>query len=264
MRSGYLIGGIGAALIIIVAVQFWPEASTLDASEVPVAPEKVMSSTANPPTTGAQDELSTVHDQMTDLPPPVPLPPLSESDDFVRQQLSGWPLPSPWLAREDLLPRLSVVLLNASQGRLPRRQLGFLAPSGAYPVIREDEALFADPAGYARYTPYVDLLEQLPAAKAAQLLRQIEPLIVESLALLGERQSPSSLLLEAARSVQALPELAQPVLLVQPNVMYRYADPALEARSELDKQLLRMGPENVARLKSYAAEFIEVYQGQTD
>ncbi len=264
MRTGYLIGGIGVALIIILAVQFWPEAPITDVPDASVNPENVMPSTTNSPKISEQDNLSTAADQAADRPPAVPLPPLSESDEFVRQQLSDWSLPAAWLSREDLVPRLSVVMLNAAQGRLPRRQLGFLAPSGAYPVISEGDAFLADPAGYARYTPYLDLLEQLPAPRAAQLLRQIEPLVVEALALLGERQAPASLLQEAVADIQALPELDEPVLLVQPNVMYRYADPALESRSELDKQLLRMGPENVRRLKSYTAQLMQAYQGQTN
>ena len=264
MRTGYLMGGIGVALIIILAIQFWPEASTSDVPDAPVRPESVMPSIATSPATSVQDNLSTAADQAVDLPPAVPLPPLTESDDFVREQLSDWSLPAAWLAREDLVPRLSVVMLNAAQGRLPRRQLGFLAPSGAYPVISEGDAFFTDPAGYARYTPYLDLLEQLPASRAAQLLRQIEPLVIEALTSLGERQSPASLLQEAVAGIQALPELDEAVMLVQPNVMYRYADPALESRSELDKQLLRMGPENVRRLKSYTAQFMQAYQARTD
>ena len=41
------------------------------------------------------------------------------------------------------------------------------------------------------------------------------------------------------------------VELIQPKVFYEYADPALEGLSPLQKQALRMGPENVTRLKAY-------------
>jgi hypothetical protein len=41
------------------------------------------------------------------------------------------------------------------------------------------------------------------------------------------------------------------VELVQPNVMYEFANPELESLSPLQKQVLRMGPENVRRLQSY-------------
>jgi hypothetical protein len=39
-------------------------------------------------------------------------------------------------------------------------------------------------------------------------------------------------------------------VLVQPNVMYLYADPQLEALSPGQKTLIRMGPANEALLKA--------------
>ena len=39
--------------------------------------------------------------------------------------------------------------------------------------------------------------------------------------------------------------------LVQPKVLYEYADPALENLPPLEKQLLRLGPKNLKRLKTY-------------
>ena len=39
--------------------------------------------------------------------------------------------------------------------------------------------------------------------------------------------------------------------LVQPKVLFRYADSRLESLSGLQKQVLRMGPENTRRLKAY-------------
>jgi hypothetical protein len=40
------------------------------------------------------------------------------------------------------------------------------------------------------------------------------------------------------------------VALVQPNVMYLYADPALEGLSSGQKTLIRMGPTNEALIKA--------------
>jgi hypothetical protein len=46
-----------------------------------------------------------------------------------------------------------------------------------------------------------------------------------------------------------MPELAAPVKLLRPGVLYEFADPDLETRSAGEKILLRMGPENAARVK---------------
>ncbi len=52
----------------------------------------------------------------------------------------------------------------------------------------------------------------------------------------------------------ATPQPLGPIELVRPNVMYTYADPALEARPAGQKLLLRMGPENAALIKTKLTE----------
>ena len=266
MRTGFLLAGVGAALIIILGIQFWPF-SEEGAEDQPMPQDEMSTPAENLPAANATTQAPVVDngDARPDeaLPEPI-LPPLSESDAWVREALGEWSPPAEWLAREELISRLSVVLQNAAQGQLPRRQLSFLAPSEVFPVVKEGEVIFADPAGYARYTPYLDLLEKMPPARAAQLFNQMEPLVMEAFALLGERTPLQNTLQAAASQIEALPELNAPVMLVQPNVMYLYADPELESRSELDKQLLRMGPDNVRRFKAYVAEFMAFYSSQTN
>ena len=103
------------------------------------------------------------------------------------------------------------------------------------------------------------MLEGVPPAQLAQFLKLIEPLLQEALALLGDRRPPAELVLSAAARVEALPELIGPIELLQPNVVYTYADPALEQLPEFDKQLLRMGPDNLARLRAYLQAFKTFY-----
>ena len=52
----------------------------------------------------------------------------------------------------------------------------------------------------------------------------------------------------------ATPEVAGPLELVRPNVMYQFADPTLEARPAGQKLLLRMGPDNAAAVKAKLKE----------
>ena len=57
-------------------------------------------------------------------------------------------------------------------------------------------------------------------------------------------------LMEAIDDLLATPELDAPAKLLRPRVLYEFADPDLETRSAGQKILLRMGPENAARLKA--------------
>lgn len=194
-------------------------------------------------------------------PPEPALPMLDSSDDFVRTSvLEAGPELATWLGREELVRRFAVVVDNASRGDYPRRQLGFLAPTGTFPVRREagaegsdDEApLYLDPAGYARYDPFVGLATSVDPASAAALLIELSPLLVDALQELGLRgPNARSLLVNGIDQALATPVLEGEVELLQSNVLYEYADPALESLPPLQKQLLRMGPDNLDRLQVY-------------
>jgi hypothetical protein len=194
-------------------------------------------------------------------PPPMPaaepaivLPDLDASDAFLRERLAGFELPRNWLDREDLVRRLAVVIENAARGEYPRRQLGFLAPSGRFRVVEREGRLFVDPDNYARFDGYLDALEGLDPGTAADLLSLIEPLLAVAMGELGSDGSVSDQIDAAVAELMGVPDVVGEVELAQPKVLYEYADPALEALSPLQKQVLRMGPENAARLKRYVDE----------
>ena len=50
------------------------------------------------------------------------------------------------------------------------------------------------------------------------------------------------------------PDINEPIKLVQPKVMYEFADPVLEARSAGQKIMIRMGSENAAKVKAKLRE----------
>jgi hypothetical protein len=188
--------------------------------------------------------------------PMLVLPPLNQSDDFVRERIPE-AVPAPWREREDLLRRAAVVLENATRGEIPRRQLSFIAPDGSYPVRKVEvpgadrPRFFVDPAGFSRYDRYLDMLEALPPEDMALLLEDTAPLIGEALAELGTQVTVNEAILEAVDQMLAVPVLRGEVELVQPKVLFEYADPALEGLTDVQKQVLRMGPDNVERLQAY-------------
>jgi hypothetical protein len=169
----------------------------------------------------------------------------------VLEQLAAFDLPGLWLDREDLIRRLAVVIDNAPRGEYPRRQLGFLAPTGKFQVVERGEQLFVDPLSYSRFDIYLDLLENIEPQALADTLSLFQPLVSESLTELGNQQSMATQIHVAISRITELPELPEQVELVQPKVFYEYADPDLEALSPLQKQVLRMGPVNVHRLQVY-------------
>lgn len=271
MRPSFLIGALVVAVAAILIMQYWPTTEPEPVSEVlpvqpptkaaePVGqmdPEELLDS--SPPVTDPMGAPTPEPVSEPVIEPVVELPALVESDAFVLAETSSWSLPQAWLQREDLLSRATVVLQNAADGSVPRRQLSFLTPAEVYPVVKEGERYFVDPASYTRYDAYVETLLAIPPEDMASFINMVSPLLTEALSLLGDRRAPAELVLDAIARLDSLPDIGSRVELLRPNVMYKYADPGLEKMAEFDKQLLRFGPENIAKIRSYAIEFKDYY-----
>jgi hypothetical protein len=183
--------------------------------------------------------------------PSVSLPPLVDSDSFVRERLEGFSLPDSWVEQDHLLRRLAVFTDNATRGELSRRQLEFAKPEGRFRVVTKDGRLYADPSNPERFDSYLDRLEAIDPAILARLLGMLGPLIDEAFGELGSALHGRGAFRDAIDRILEVPVRTEELELVRPNVFYEYADPDLESLPPLDKQLLRLGPMNFARLKVY-------------
>ena len=240
-----IIVAIVALAIVGVAIWWWQSGKTLTppppvapVAETPPAP---VDDTGVPATPEVQS---------------VVLPPLDASDDFVRDEMSALsPQMSDWLKQDDLIRRFAAVIDNAQRGDYPRRQVAFLTPAVKYPVQQSGDQILVDAEGYHRFDGIVDIAVGVDPQHAATLLRTLSPLLVEALRELGTQDpDPVAAMRAGIDRALATPEIDGDVALVQPRVYYEYADPRLEQLDPLQKQLLRMGPTNVARIKTYLAQ----------
>jgi hypothetical protein len=242
-----IIMAIAGAIVVLIGGGLWWWKSS-QAPAAPVAVSTPAESSVKPPEDGEVPSTPNVQR-------PV-LPALEASDDFVREQVS---LLSPgmteWLKQDDLVRRFAVVIDNARVGDYPRSQLAFLIPTAKFPVRQQGDRMFLDPDGYHRYDSFVDTAIGVDPERAATLLRTLSPLLVESLKELGAKDSdPTTAMREGIEQILATPDLDGEVELIQPKVYYQFADPNLESLKPLQKQLLRMGPQNLARIKGYLTQ----------
>jgi len=237
---------VAAAVIVVAGLGYWWWSSRTSTPTPVAAP-------THAPAPSAAPEAPPIE---TPPEPSVRLPALNESDAFIREQVGALSERlNDWLAQDELVRRFAVVIDNGAVGEIPRRQLSFLAPAGRYPVDERDGKLFVDPAGYTRYDSFVDTVLSVPPEQAAALLKTLAPLLRQALGELGPREpDPMSAIRAAVRQALQTPEPHGDIELLQPKVLYRYADPSLESLLPLQKQLLRMGPDNVSRLKAYLRE----------
>lgn len=188
----------------------------------------------------------------------IPLPPLDESDDVVRQlvrRLSAHPTVAAWLTTDGLIRNFTVVTVNIANGGHPEKHLRKLAPSEAFLTRGTEGKQAIDPRSYARYDDFADAVSAVDARGAARLYATLKPRIEEAYAELGEPAASFDDVLERA-IVQLLrvPVVQDPIALTPKPMSYAYANPQLEALTPPQKHLLRMGSKNVAMIQAKLRE----------
>lgn len=232
----------GIVLLVGVAIGFYvmqesPEKQPVKSAKAPAAPAAPVQA----PKPQTVQEIAPV------------LPQLQDSDQAMREALTG-------LLDEETFNKYFrhgaiVRHIVATVDNLPRKtatiRLLPIKPIGGKLLARGDEEnLVISPKNAARYTPYVRLAEMVDAKKLVAVYSRFSPLFQRAYQELGyPTGSFNDRLVTVIDHLLDAPEPKGPVKLVQPNVMFLYADPALEAQSAGRKMLMRMGLENEAKIK---------------
>jgi hypothetical protein len=188
----------------------------------------------------------------------VPLPPLDESDADVQgglTELVGSDAIAQFLAPERIVRNIVVTIDNLPREKAALQQRPIKPTSGEFIAGGPEEARVLAPENYARYTPFVSVVQRVDAKTLVALYRGLQPLFQQSYEELGNPNGFfNTRLLEVIEHLLETPEVRQPIRLVQPSVYFRYADPQLEELSAGQKVLIRMGPENAAIIKAKLRE----------
>lgn len=184
----------------------------------------------------------------------IELPALNDSDAMLAERLgaleSGVRLLN-LLVPDDVIRKFVVFVENVAQGNLPQLEYP-VKRLRQYMAVRElDENLYEmQTVSYQRYTSLVDGLVAMNPDQALAVYRVMKPLFQEAYAEIGYRNRDfDDALLAAIDAVIEAETVEGPFQLVKPKAMYIYADSQIERMSPVEKQLLRMGPQNAERLK---------------
>ena len=250
-RRAVLIAGVLLIAIGGAAYYFWqrqltrePPAAVEAAPAVPQAPSTAEPRIEHPVEASSQAA--------------PPLPSLAESDASVREALDGLLGASAF----DALFRPQELIRNmvATVDNLPRRNVSLrlmpLKPvPGAFRVAGPEGTTVIGVDNAARYTPYVRAMDAIDSTKLVSLYVRFYPLFQQAYADLGyPNRYFNDRVFEVIDHLLATPDAPRSVALVQPKVLYDYADPALADLSAGQKILLRMGPDNEARVKAKLRE----------
>lgn len=243
------------AIVLLVAAAIgvgwyvWQDQAPLETAPVAEAPAPEPASPAGPRHPIEPLSVSDASDVAL-----VPLPRLDESDEYfllalgellgpgIERLLVNEALIDKFVATVDNLPRSHVAESIRPVGRL----------SGAFSVDTADanDTYYQHADNFRRYDLLIGLVEQANLDEAVAMYRRFYPLLQESYERLGYPDAYfNDRVIEVIDHLLETPAPAEPVALVQPHVLFEYADPELEALSSGQKLLLRMGNNHAATVK---------------
>ncbi|WP_421718006.1 DUF3014 domain-containing protein [Algiphilus sp.] len=191
---------------------------------------------------------------------PAPLPPLAESDEAVRADLRALTGDMPIEGR--LVPRRLVqrfvVWVNSLDGQIVPVTKWPVQHVPGRPLVetRGDNRFEWLPANAERYQPYVRAFTAPDTDTMVDVYLRYYPLLQQAFAALGEEEDYfNDRLIAIIDHLLAAPPARERYLLVQPEVLYAFADPDLEALSSGQKILLRLGPEASKAVRAKLRDF---------
>ena len=243
-----------AVVVVIIGIgAYYRYTATLN------APVKVQENRPPPPPAVKADDGGIQH--------PIPgagadsaaLPALNQSDQAVKDSIVGVLGSKPvdqFLVQENIVRHIVVTIDN-----LPRKKVAVdLRPvkptPGETAISNQGDTTTLGAANYARYAPFIHLVETTDPKTLASVYFHLYPLFQQAYEDLGyPGRFFNDRLVEVIDHLLAAPEPQGPIDVVQPKVFYQFADPKLEDLSAGQKLLIRMGPANERSLKAKLRDF---------
>lgn len=192
------------------------------------------------------------------VPPAQSLPALAESDSSIHEALAavfGSAALEQFFQPQDIIRRMVASIDNLPRKTVAQRLMPLKPVPGPLRTAGPEGELVIGPDNAARYAPYVRALEAVDSAKLVAVYVGFYPLFQQAYADLGyPSRYFNDRVFEVIDNLLDTPDIRGPITLTQPKVLYEFADPALQNLSAGQKMLLRMGPDNEARVKAKLRE----------
>ncbi|MGO2011399.1 MAG: DUF3014 domain-containing protein [Pseudoalteromonas sp.] len=258
------------AIVILVVIACAAAFVLLSSDEKEVATEVEQAPVEQPMQTFEEPEPepepvepeTTIEEQNTAMQPPVrdaepalevkPLPNLNESDEVVVERMDELLSDQVMslMITDDVIRRGVVFVDNLADGKIASKHAPVERPEDTFKVI-EGDILTIDPNSYERYTPYVKVFTSMSAAQIVRMYDEYKPLINDAYAEIGyDSDAFNQTLEEAIELLLDTPEPKGDMPLIRDSVNYQYAYAEWEQLPAAQKQLLRMGPENIKKVKA--------------
>lgn len=267
---------VGVVVFLLLVILLWPSSPVQEETETPVdEPVAVLDPVVEDvesDETGITDMIMPEVFEPSQLPTPVTLDANQESqveefqaeevveeievdtsDASVKSELmliAESPLLGLLLENERLLQKFVINVHSMSERELPLNDSLFQAPTRGFETYEQGGKTWVDRASFARYTPYVEVLESIDLNQLISVYNVYKPNIEARFAEISRPgASFDEALLLAIDELLDTPRLPIRIEVYSDSVAYKYRDQRIENLSAPQKQLLRMGPDNMRRVK---------------
>lgn len=183
---------------------------------------------------------------------------LENSDETVRERalgLSANEMFARWLQTEGIIKKFTAAVDSVANGTSPRSQIDFFKPDEKFKTYVENDVTYISPDSYDRYNPAAAVVSSLDAEGCAKLFRQLKPAFQEAYAELGYPEADFQKTLEKAFvELLEVPVLEYDMPVEKKIQTFAFVNGELERMSDAQKHFLRMGPQNVRKIRDKIKE----------
>jgi hypothetical protein len=244
---GILFAGILATLVFILMTGDYGEPTlpeelvmvqpSVEPAPMPIEAEAPAAPIAAPPVTEVQPKI-----------PPAPVVSEETGDQYARESIdavNGGKALAQFVAGDYVVERAVAIIDALRRGEVPYKLLPVGKPSTTFPISDNGLRVTLDTAGFSRYDGFAQWVGGLNTPALVSLLNDYEMIATQALTRMGVTDFDiRSALLAATTQILSTPQVSVDAELMRREANWVYMDPELEALSSLQKQVLRMGPEN--------------------
>lgn len=249
----------GAAALVLTGALIWAALWWQARTEPAVTPPPAVAQAPEPaPPAPAAPKIEHPIERAQDAQSEPPQMSLDASDAPLRDALAnlfkGNKLPE-FVQPTSLIRNIVATIDNLPREKTSPRLMAVRPTQGALSTVNAGDNWVIAPDNSARYAPVIVLVQAVDSRQLVAVYVRFYPLFQQAYRELGYSDGYfNDRLVFVIDHLLATPDVKAPIALVQPKVLYRHADPELEALSSGQKAMIRIGPDNAAVLKAKLRE----------
>ncbi|MGR8933344.1 MAG: DUF3014 domain-containing protein [Gammaproteobacteria bacterium] len=211
-------------------------------------------------TAGKQENIAALDEKPLNSTADIALPELKKSDAVFKEDIGKLsPALLKWLNADQLITRFLTLVNDLSQGHRIYKHASFLHPDKPFTPKRNAYGFYMDAGNYSRYDAFATAIEALDVQACMAFYKKYRPLMQEVFSTFSypHNYHIEDILQKAGANIIAAPTIDRPIGLIPHGNRYKFADPQLEGLDPVQKQMLRMGPENTKRIQDKVRQLLQ-------